>query len=67
VHETTDDIETLQHLLDASYARAGEHLRGIVTPDRRLAAEPLCELLQRVCVLALATVTKTRRATRGAR
>jgi hypothetical protein len=58
VHETPDDIDNLQQLLDHSYAHAGEHLRSIVTPDRRLAAKEVCALLRGVCVLNLATVTK---------
>lgn len=57
MQETPDDVHRLQQLLDASYDRAGEHLRSIVTPEHRLTAEQLCELLQRVCVLNLATVT----------
>ena len=57
MHETTEDIEELQRLLDESYVNAGAHLLSIHTPDRRLTAERLCELLPGVRVLNLATVT----------
>jgi uncharacterized pyridoxamine 5'-phosphate oxidase family protein len=56
VHETADDIAALQGLLDASYARAGEHLRSIHTPERRVHAEDLVDVLRGVRVLNLATV-----------
>jgi Pyridoxamine 5'-phosphate oxidase len=57
MHETTADLERLQALLDASYASAGEHLRRIITPDRRLSAQQVSELLQGMCLLVLATAT----------
>jgi nitroimidazol reductase NimA-like FMN-containing flavoprotein (pyridoxamine 5'-phosphate oxidase superfamily) len=57
VHERPEDIAALQDLLDSSYARAGEHLLSIHTPERRLDAEQLCERLTGMCLLALATTT----------
>ena len=57
MNETPADVDALQRLLDRSYARAGEHLLSIHTPDRRLTAEQVIERLSGVCVLALATVT----------
>ena len=36
--ERAPDMERLQALLDRSYAAAGEHLRSIVTPERRMPA-----------------------------
>jgi hypothetical protein len=57
VHETTEDIAALQRLLNTSYARAGAHLLSIHTPERRVGAERLCELLGGMCLLTLATVT----------
>jgi uncharacterized pyridoxamine 5'-phosphate oxidase family protein len=57
MHETPEDLAALQKLLDDSYARAGEHLKTITTPERRIAAEPLCKLLTGVRILNLATVT----------
>lgn len=58
MHEARADLLALQRLLDDSYARAGSHLRSIQTPARRLSAARLCELLQSVCVLDLATVNR---------
>jgi nitroimidazol reductase NimA-like FMN-containing flavoprotein (pyridoxamine 5'-phosphate oxidase superfamily) len=57
MYELPTDIAALQQLLDSSYARAGAHLLGIHTPERRLGAERLCERLTEMCLLALATVT----------
>ena len=57
MHESPADIETLQELLDRSYAEAGAHLLEIHTPDRRLGAELLTERLSGMCLLALATTT----------
>jgi hypothetical protein len=57
VHETADDLAALQALLDRSFARAGAHLLRIITPERRLAAEPLARRLTGMRLLALATVT----------
>ena len=57
MHETVEDLEALQALLDASYAGAGEHLLRIHTPERRLSASALAERLQGMVLLSLATVT----------
>jgi nitroimidazol reductase NimA-like FMN-containing flavoprotein (pyridoxamine 5'-phosphate oxidase superfamily) len=57
MRETAEDLAALQRLLDLSYERAGGHLVGIHSPQRRLRAEPLCELLSGMCLLSLATVT----------
>jgi len=57
VHETADDIRALQELIDRSYAGAGSHLLAIHEPQRRLSAEQVCEKLQGMCLLTLATVT----------
>jgi pyridoxamine 5'-phosphate oxidase-like protein len=57
VHESPDDIQTLQELLDRSYARAGAHLRSIHTPERRLSAGEVIERLTGMCLLTLGTVT----------
>ncbi|HVF75526.1 MAG TPA: pyridoxamine 5'-phosphate oxidase family protein [Acidimicrobiales bacterium] len=57
MHETPDDMAALQALLDDSYERAGKHLREIVTPERRLSAEQVCERLQGMRLLVVATVT----------
>jgi len=57
MHETPEDLAALQELLDRSYASAGEHLRGIITPERRLSAEQVAERLRGMSLLALATAT----------
>ena len=57
MHETADDLAALQHLLDASYARAGAHLNSIHEPARRLDAEAVSDHLQGMCLLVLATST----------
>src|ERR1700728_2482079 len=44
-------------MLDDSAARAGPHLRGILTDDRRMSAPALCQLLQGMQLLSVATVT----------
>ena len=36
MRETPDEIATLQRLIDASFATASSHLRGIMEPERRL-------------------------------
>lgn len=46
----------MQRMLDESYERAGAHLRDIITPERRLSAEEVCEELKGMTLLALATV-----------
>ncbi|HEX6395094.1 MAG TPA: pyridoxamine 5'-phosphate oxidase family protein [Acidimicrobiales bacterium] len=55
--ETVDELRQLQELLDRSAAGAGPHLRDIITDERRLSAEQLCERLQGMVLLVLATVT----------
>ena len=57
MYETDDDLRALQELLDASYARSGEHLRSIWGEDSRLDARGLCSELVGVQVLDLGTVT----------
>jgi hypothetical protein len=57
VRETPQDLARLQALLDRSYDAAGTHLREVITPERRLSAEQLCERLVGMCLLTLATVT----------
>jgi hypothetical protein len=57
VYETEDEVARLQALLDASHARATEHLRNIIHGDRVLSAGDLVALLTGMKVLSLATVT----------
>src|SRR6201989_3564764 len=55
--ETPEELDNLQQLLDRSMAGAGEHLRGIITEERRLSAAGLAGLLQGMRLLSVATVT----------
>ena len=57
LHETPEDLASLQDLIDRSYAAAGAHLLRIHDPERRLSAEQVAERLTGMCLLALATVT----------
>jgi uncharacterized pyridoxamine 5'-phosphate oxidase family protein len=57
MHETSQDIVRLQRLLDESDEKAGQHLRSIITPERRLNAQQVCDELQGMTLLSLATVT----------
>jgi nitroimidazol reductase NimA-like FMN-containing flavoprotein (pyridoxamine 5'-phosphate oxidase superfamily) len=57
VHETAADLRDLQTLIDRSYSRAGSHLLRIHDPQRRLTAEEVCERLQGMVLVALATAT----------
>jgi general stress protein 26 len=55
--ETPDEISRLQDLLDASHARATEHLRGIIHDERTLTAAQITGLLTGMKVISAATVT----------
>jgi general stress protein 26 len=55
--ETPEEVDHLQQILDRSAAGAGDHLRGIITDDRRLSAPQLIERLQGMRLLVVATVT----------
>ena len=66
VLETPEEIDRLQELLDRSAARAGAHLRSIVSDDRRLSAVRVCERLQGMRLLVVATVTADGRPLTGA-
>jgi general stress protein 26 len=65
VHETAEDLVRLQATLDRSYDAAGAHLKEVITPERRVTAEQLCERLQGMCLLVLATVTADGRPING--
>jgi uncharacterized pyridoxamine 5'-phosphate oxidase family protein len=58
MHETPEDLAALQELIDRSYAGAGEHMRRIHTPERRMTAEQVSERLTGMRLLAHATVTR---------
>jgi hypothetical protein len=55
--ETPEEAGRLQQLLDRSAAGAGAHLREIITDDHRLSAAQVCERLQGMRLLTVATVT----------
>lgn len=57
MYETDEEIQALQRLLDASYGTATDHLRGIITDERRLTAVDLVALLTGMKVISVATVT----------
>src|SRR4051812_15155760 len=59
MHETHLDLDELQQLLDRSHARAGAHLRSILTAERRLDAAGVITRLKGIQILHLATVTAT--------
>jgi hypothetical protein len=59
VNETAEELQAVQDLLDASFATASEHLKSIMTSERRLSAEPLVAELPIPAVLNIATVTKS--------
>ena len=63
--ETPEEIDRLQGLLDRSAATAGPHLSGIITDERRLSAAALCERLQGMRLLVVATVTSDGRPLAG--
>src|SRR5947208_10038095 len=55
--ETTEELARLQSLLDASHARASEHLREIISDRRTLSATQIAGLLTGMKVITAATVT----------
>lgn len=63
--ETAEELAVLQELLDRSDSSAGPHLRGIITAERRLTALELCERLQGMRLLVVATVTEDGRPLTG--
>lgn len=65
MRETAEDLARLQALLDRSYESAGDHLRDVITPERRLTAAQLRSRLQGMCLLTLATVTADGRPING--
>ncbi len=65
MHESPEDIEGLQEVLDRSYANAGSHLLGIHTQPRRLTAADLVERLQGMRLLVVATVSAAGRPVTG--
>lgn len=65
MHESPEDIQRLQAILDASYERAGAHLTGIHTVEARLSAEDLVRSLHGMNVFVVATTTRDGRPRTG--
>lgn len=59
MRESPEELAQLQALLDASHGSATDHLRSIISADRRLTAADLVALLTGMRVISLATVTAT--------
>ncbi len=59
MHETREDLEALQRLLDESYRLAGLQLRSVFSRDRSLRASDLAELLTGVLLLNVAVTTRS--------
>lgn len=65
MHETGDDLDRLQRLLDDSYARAGQHLRAIHTDAARIDARELVARMEGMKVAVVATVSLSGRPLTG--
>ncbi len=63
--ETPEETDRLQQLLDRSAAGAGPHMKDIITDERRLSAKQLCQRLQGMKLLVVATVTADARPLAG--
>jgi hypothetical protein len=57
MHETSDDLDRLQTLLERSRTAAGDHLREVAPPEWHLDARSVCARLTGMRLLAVATVT----------
>jgi hypothetical protein len=58
MHETEEELDRLQELLDESLAGSTSHLRSIITPgERTLTARQLTAVCAGMCTLAISTVT----------
>ncbi len=56
--ETDDELRILDALLDRSFAGAGGHLTGIISPERRLSARDLARYLEGTRHFVVATVSR---------
>ncbi len=61
MHETPEDLQTLQQILDRSYAQAGKNLRDIHGQGRHLGAAELAARLRGPRWLVVATVSSDQR------
>ena len=58
MHESPEQIDELQALLDRTFARMNPHMARIVKPERRLSARQVVTYLQGIRHVAFATVTE---------
>ncbi|MGN6474566.1 MAG: pyridoxamine 5'-phosphate oxidase family protein [Mycobacteriales bacterium] len=66
MQETPEELAALQQLLDDSAAAGGPHLTDIISAERRLSAQQLCDRLTGMRLLTVATVTADGRPLTGA-
>src|SRR5580700_8297646 len=57
MHETPDELRRVQELLDASAADAAPHLKSMLSEEHRIDAATLCQRLQGMRLLVVATAT----------
>ena len=57
MYESPEEIDHLQQILDQSALGAGPHLRNVITEERRVSARALCDNLQGMRLLVIATAT----------
>jgi general stress protein 26 len=57
MYETAEEVTELQALLDRSHGGSGDHMRSIVTDERRLTAEQVVKYMQGVKHVSLGTLT----------
>jgi hypothetical protein len=65
MHETSEDLDWMQHLLDRSYATAGGHLLEIHTRPARVDAAEVVERLDGMNIFVVATVSSDDRVFTG--
>jgi hypothetical protein len=65
MHETTEDLDWLQELLDRTYAAGGPHLVDIHTPRARLDASEVVDRLVGMNIFVVATVNSQGRVFTG--
>ena len=61
MHESIQDLQVLQSILDRSLARAGRHLRSVFRHHQAMMSEDIVATLQGVFLLHLATVSNANR------
>ena len=59
MHETAEDLQALQAILDRSFARAGTHLRSVFRNKAPMSSSDVAATLRSAFVLHLATVSNS--------